>query len=893
MEVKTLISAPVKHKNEDYSTVLRVRNLKYKEADQYYWQVGNIKATQGWIIHVSVVKTQIKQLLTAVLPELIRARLPFKIIRDHHTANLLLNANFGYERVGKILSVYPENEEAANAIADKLIALTAPFKGPAIPTDARLAGNVYARYGSFNPILINNEFGLPERHLKDSQGNLVKDVYTMPFALPKGVSWPFKNAKQPAPKTLQVFNNTYLVIKELKNDAKGRVFKTYQVKDWWIKTTVLKEARHNAGTDDQDRDVAERLKWQYSLHQKLSHAIPLPKVYGYFEEDGNSYFAMEFISGKPISEVIHTLIDRAPWANVPLENRHKILGYLLELLDIIDRLHMLGYVHRDISPANFIVNKKDKITLIDLEGAYSLQEQQPSPPYYLGTPGFTSPEQNERPYSTVKEDIFSIGALTFALFTGVSPAKFLTDHQDRIAETLPIYGLDDPINQLIGKCLDQHPEHRPELSEIISEVAHYKNAMTASAHSAKPLVPHATNIEDAVIKGINAFESDIMAEPGQPWHFAPLEDTPTITNRQSTKAIYAGLANGIGGALYIMSKARQADIKINYVLGTCSRNIKFLDEITNGKIDALSPGLFDGSAGIAVALNSLQHKLLSGTKPIKQKLLNCLDRDTDDITLAHGAAGQLVATLLCSNQLSEENIERVVRKKIDAILKAQRSRGDWSVKEKPKFNALSEGISGIVLALLAGYCYLPEETLCNKVKRALRVLDRHIVKILTPHGKSRKKDIGISTSFTNGLAGTAFCYLQAWRVFHEQSSKDNAERLLRYAAQHIMQDNLSLANGMIGLGHLFLEAREVLATSEFDNTLNTITNVLLATQYETKNTAHWNVKDNKIQSVSLMEGSGGAVHYFMRLYNSEKIPMPIFESKLFENRLSSTQNPAS
>lgn len=889
MEVKTLI-APAKHKNEDYSTVLRVRNLKYKEADQYYWQVGTIKATQGWIIHVSVVKSQIKQMLTTVLPELIQTRIPFKIIRDHRTANLLLNANFGYERVGKILSVYPENEEAANAIADKLIALTAPFKGPAVPTDAHLAGNVFARYGSFNPILINNEFGLPERHIKDNKGNLIKDVYTIPFALPKGVSWPFKNANQPTPKTLPVFNNTYLVIKELKNDAKGRVFKTYQVKDWMIKTTVLKEARHNAGTDDQDRDVAERLKWQYSLHQKLSHAIPLPKVYGYFEEDGNSYFAMEFIAGKSISEVIHDLINRTPWADVSLTSRHKILDYLLQLLGIIDRLHTLGYVHRDISPGNFIVNKNDKIILIDLEGAYSLQEQQPSPPYYLGTPGFTSPEQNEQPYSTVKEDIYSIGALIFSLFTGVSPAKFLTDHRDRIADTIPVYGLDEPINQLIVKCLDQQPAQRPELPDIISEVAHYKNAMVTSPAPKHPLPPRAADIQDAVIKGINAFDSDIMAEPGQPWHFPTVEENPSVTNRQSAKAFYAGLANGIGGGLYILAKARQADIKINYVLGACSRNAKFLDEITNGKIDALSPGLYDGSAGIAIALvNTLKYKLLTGTKPIKQKLLQCLDRDTDDITLANGAAGQIIATLLCRSQLSEENIERLVRKRVDVILKAQRGRGDWAIKEKPKFNALSEGVSGIVIALLAAYCYSPNETLGNKIKNALRVLDKNISKILTPEGTSRKGDTGISSSLDHGLAGTAFCYLQAWQVFGEQSSKDMAERLLRYIAQHRMNDNVSVGQGITGLGHLLLEAKLILETTEFNAPLNAITNILLAAQYDSKYTTYWNINDRKIQSISLLEGSGGVAHYFLRLYSEGKISMPLFESNLFERNYN---NPA-
>ena len=55
---------------EDYSVVLEHYSLEYKQVG-YYLQVGEITKVQGWILHISVVRSQIIALLKMIIPELI------------------------------------------------------------------------------------------------------------------------------------------------------------------------------------------------------------------------------------------------------------------------------------------------------------------------------------------------------------------------------------------------------------------------------------------------------------------------------------------------------------------------------------------------------------------------------------------------------------------------------------------------------------------------------------------------------------------------------------------------------------------------------------------------------------------------------------------------------
>src|SRR5258708_7939910 len=185
--VHEALSPTVGHSfTDDYSAILGNYNLEYKTLD-YYFQVGEITMVQGWILHLSVVQTQITGLLNTIIPVLKSEKVSFKIVTDKETANNMLLGFLGKAQIGKLVSIYPENEEQAVHLAKKLIDLTGSFKGPSVLTDIHLGTIVYTRYGSFQPVLIKYLHHKKKKYIYNYKGQLVKTEHTTPSPIPKNL----------------------------------------------------------------------------------------------------------------------------------------------------------------------------------------------------------------------------------------------------------------------------------------------------------------------------------------------------------------------------------------------------------------------------------------------------------------------------------------------------------------------------------------------------------------------------------------------------------------------------------------------------------------------------------------------------------------------------------
>src|SRR5437016_4904446 len=79
---------------DDFSFILEKYNLQYKEVGCYF-QVKGIPKKQGWMLHISVVRWQILELLEKLMPLLKSLNIPFKIIKDKETARNILDGNLG------------------------------------------------------------------------------------------------------------------------------------------------------------------------------------------------------------------------------------------------------------------------------------------------------------------------------------------------------------------------------------------------------------------------------------------------------------------------------------------------------------------------------------------------------------------------------------------------------------------------------------------------------------------------------------------------------------------------------------------------------------------------------------------------------------------------------
>ncbi len=272
-EVGIKVKSKLSFQTDGYSTILEEYNIKYMSLE-YYLQVGEVNITQGWLLHLSAVLSQVDNLLHTIIPVLLNSQVPFKIPQDQSIADAILAGNLGTSQIGKIVSIYPTDNAMALNLAKKLIEITKHFKGPAIPTDFCLGNTVYTRFGSFNPIKRPNKRGGTEKYIYDSNGNLIQDLYCIPFQFPASEYWPFNEITKPIlPPAPKLANKIYKVIDILKSDPRGNVFQGLYVKNLLsVKKSVLKQGFTNSDSDLAGRDIRDKINLANRIVQRLTRA---------------------------------------------------------------------------------------------------------------------------------------------------------------------------------------------------------------------------------------------------------------------------------------------------------------------------------------------------------------------------------------------------------------------------------------------------------------------------------------------------------------------------------------------------------------------------------------------------------------------------------------------
>ncbi|HEY1646475.1 MAG TPA: protein kinase [Terracidiphilus sp.] len=143
-------------------------------------------------------------------------------------------------------------------------------------------------------------------------------------------------------------------------------------------------------------------------------------VYDFGDEDGLPYIVMEFLDGEPLDKLIR--------------NQNQL--HLSVRLDIIEQVcaalayaHLQGMIHRDVKPANVIVQRDGLVKLLDFGIARTGQQQgQPQVDRgmtrtgtLVGTPAYMAPERLRGEQFDGRSDIFSTGVMLYQVLTGVLP----------------------------------------------------------------------------------------------------------------------------------------------------------------------------------------------------------------------------------------------------------------------------------------------------------------------------------------------------------------------------------------------------------------------------------------------------------------------------------------
>lgn len=813
----------------DYSDILQSLGVDYTPSS-YYWQIGKIEKARGWIIHLSVIKRKMSALLNVVIPELLSAGLSFKIIQDDYAAGYILDGSFGSAQVGKLICIYPDDDRVALTIAKKMIGITQSFRGPGIPTDRWLGSIVYAWYGSY--------------------GSISPDEYTVPFTFPSDIPWPFHSITEPSPpKSPKLLNDKYYPISVLKADVKGDVIKALYFKHrLWIKPCIIKQGRQNMYVDESERDIRDRLKWQYDLHQQLSDSFPLPKIIDYFIQDGDTYLAMEFIPGISINKWIDGIYQRRHWLDLPTGKKMLLINCLEDIIRIIQRLHHKGFIHRDITPENFLIDKKRRITLIDMELAWSANSRMPSPPFRLGTPGFISNEQYLTQTPTKSEDAYAMGSLMLVFFSNLLPTKFNLNHPPSFRQSAEFFIGNAAIVDLICSLHDPEPKMRPSLVYLENHLQEFKEQLHTKpvSHPHTAIAIQEEQLRDIIESGIRALAHPNLLNAKQRWA-SNVETNGKVENPNLEMTVYPGWYTGLSGPLWFIAMAKHANIDISSCAVPYNQSWDYIDH--KYFFDSVKPeyGLYSGAAGVAMALTAgLNSRLLKDDHTMMEKLRACFSQDDQRYDLAEGISGQGLALLTARDWLGKPEVNLILQNFLDKLASNRQANGNIS---------LANGSAGIAWFLLAYRKAYADSTIDSIL---LRTLENLLKKV--QGGKLHAFSTG------KGLPGIALVLLKSYEFLHDPRYKNKACELLSSVTPRPVAVNLTLGTGLTGLGETYLEAYRILVDSNWKERADWIKALLINSGLKNAHQSHVYWLSNRYANTSadLFTGNTGILHFLLR-----------------------------
>ncbi len=164
-------------------------------------------------------------------------------------------------------------------------------------------------------------------------------------------------------------------------------------------------------------------------------------------ETGASYIAMEWVDGTSLRDRL------AAGGPLPLM---EAIGIVRQVAGALDAAHRQGLIHRDVKPANILLDRQGRAKLSDFGIAKLDDLELTTTGQVLGTPLYMSPEQIRDDDLDGRSDLFSLGVVLYQSLTGEPPFG---------GETLP-----SVTHRIL--TIDPRPvrEHSPHVSEELAGI---------------------------------------------------------------------------------------------------------------------------------------------------------------------------------------------------------------------------------------------------------------------------------------------------------------------------------------------------------------------------------------------------------------------------------------
>jgi serine/threonine protein kinase len=246
----------------------------------------------------------------------------------------------------------------------------------------------------------------------------------------------------------------------------------------------------------------------------------IPQVYQAGVEQGYSFYAMEYIQGLDLEQLLARLSQ-----NGELLSHPDVLMIARSVAAALDYAHSKGAIHRDVKPANVLISEDDRILLTDF--GLVLQVDKATRGEVFGSPHYIAPEQARSSAQAVPQsDLYALGVILYEMLVGKlpfddpSPAslalKHITNPPPAPRSLNP--ALSPEIEAVLLKALSKQPEQRYQSGAGLIDAL--ESAMNLSASQKKQ--SHTLSVPPATLMRLP------IDSGGRPLTTAPVQTLPNV-----------------------------------------------------------------------------------------------------------------------------------------------------------------------------------------------------------------------------------------------------------------------------------------------------------------------------------------------------------------------------
>ena len=233
-----------------------------------------------------------------------------------------------------------------------------------------------------------------------------------------------------------------------------------------------------------DATYLARFKLEAKAIATLNHPN-IVRAYDIDNENDQHYIVMEYVDGDDLQAIVRR------------EGQMELaraVGYIRQAADGLQHAHDRGLIHRDVKPANLLVDSKENVKILDLGLAlFAVQDEESLTVVHnenvLGTADYLAPEQAKNSHKVDhRVDIYGLGCTLYYLLAGHPPfnegtlAQRIALHQTEMPKAIRKLRPEVPgeLEGIVVKMIQKEPEYRYQsMNAVIEAIDRWTDAYEA------------------------------------------------------------------------------------------------------------------------------------------------------------------------------------------------------------------------------------------------------------------------------------------------------------------------------------------------------------------------------------------------------------------------------